>query len=338
LNNKSIISVNLLQAIWPARDPFLFCVYHKDDYPSGNDSMGPNASLKGRNLGNDFDPKNAWRMYHGKTVPGFPGHPHRGFETVTAVLKGFVDHSDSHGQSGRYGMGDVQWMTAGKGLQHSEMFPLLNKDKDNPLELFQIWLNLPAAKKFAESFFKMLWSEEIPLVKISDENGVESEVRVVAGEYNNSKAPAPAPDSWAADPANEVQIWIIGLQPGCLWRIPQSVNRVNRSLYFFQGESVNIENTVIPKGQHIELRSDIQTIIKNGKDESRLLMLQGKPIGEPVIQYGPFVMNMEEEIRQAFSDYQTTRFGGWPWPEYENVYPGEKGRFAKHLDGREEIK
>lgn len=338
MNTNSLIRFSPLQSIWPAADPFLFCVYHKDDYPSGNDSMGPDASLKGRNLGNDFDPKNAWRMYHGKTVPGFPGHPHRGFETVTAVLKGFVDHSDSHGQSGRYGMGDVQWMTAGKGLQHSEMFPLLDKDKDNPLELFQIWLNLPAAKKFAEPFFKMLWSEEIPLVKISDENGVESEVRVVAGEYNNSKAPAPAPDSWAADPANEIQIWVIKLQPGCHWRIPQSVDRVNRSLYFFQGESVSIETTVIPKGQHIELISDIQTIIKNGKDESRLLMLQGKPIGEPVIQYGPFVMNTEDEIRQAFSDYQTTRFGGWPWPEYENVYPKEKGRFAKHLDGREEIK
>ena len=125
--NKAIQSVRPLGFTWETRDPFLFSVHHLDVYPEGNDEMGPAASLSGRNMGQDFEPKDGWRMYHGMTVPGFPMHPHRGFETVTVVLEGFVDHSDSHGTSGRNGNGDVQWMTAGAGLQHAETFPLLNK-------------------------------------------------------------------------------------------------------------------------------------------------------------------------------------------------------------------
>jgi len=114
--NKAILDVKPMGFMWDTRDPFLFCVHHHDAYPRANDELGPAASLKGRNLGQDFTLKDGWRMYHGETVPGFPAHPHRGFETVTVVLEGYVDHSDSHGAAGRYGNGDVQWMTAGSGL------------------------------------------------------------------------------------------------------------------------------------------------------------------------------------------------------------------------------
>src|ERR1051326_1578132 len=100
---------------WQTRDPFLFCVHHDDAYPAGNEHMGPAASLAGRELGQDFAGKDGWRMYHGEIVPGFPGHPHRGFETVTMVRRGLCDHSDSVGAAARFGQGDVQWLTPGGG-------------------------------------------------------------------------------------------------------------------------------------------------------------------------------------------------------------------------------
>ena len=97
---------------------------------AGNERQGPAASLAGRNLGQDFEGKDGWRMYHGEIVPGFPQHPHRGFETVTVVRRGLLDHSDSMGATARYGRGDVQWLTAGRGIQHAEMFPLVERDRE----------------------------------------------------------------------------------------------------------------------------------------------------------------------------------------------------------------
>ena len=146
-NHSAVKNIKALGFQWETSDPFLFCVHHEDKYPRGNSVCGPNSSLEGRHIGQDFILKDGWRMYHGDTVPGFPGHPHRGFETITVVKEGMVDHADSLGAAGRYGNGDVQWMTAGKGVQHSEMFPLLSQDKENPMELFQIWLNLPKKSK-----------------------------------------------------------------------------------------------------------------------------------------------------------------------------------------------
>jgi hypothetical protein len=101
--NKIITNIKPLGFTWETTDPFLFCVHHLDHYPRGNDQLGPAASLAGRNLGQDFSTRNDWRMYHGQVIPGFPAHPHRGFETITVVLNGFVDHSDSHGAAGRSG-------------------------------------------------------------------------------------------------------------------------------------------------------------------------------------------------------------------------------------------
>jgi len=336
--NKLISNIKPLGFTWETQDPFLFCVHHLDNYPTGNDQLGPAASLAGRNLGLDFTTKDGWRMYHGDIVPGFPAHPHRGFETVTVVLNGFVDHSDSHGASGRYGNGDVQWMTAGSGLQHAEMFPLLNKDKPNPLELFQIWLNLPKAKKFSRPHYKMLWAEDIPVHKEKDKNGKLTEVTIIAGKIGELTASAPAPDSWASEPENEVGIWLIKIEANAQWTIPAAPLEVNRSLYFYRGATITIGGVIIESYHSVDLLADQKVIIENGSKDAFLLLLQGKPINEPVVQHGPFVMNSAKEIQDAFNEYRKTQFGGWPWSRYDNVHSREIGRFAKYSDGREEIK
>ncbi len=319
---------------WETQDPFLFCVYHRDLFPKGNESMGPDSEhLKGRMIGQDFTIKDGWRMYHGQQVPGFPQHPHRGFETITVVPEGLVDHSDSMGATGRFGNGDVQWMTAGKGVLHSEMFPLINDDKGNPLLLFQIWLNLPRRSKFVEPHYKMLWAEDIPVHKTDD-----AEVTIIAGDFDATKSLDTTPDSWAADPENGVAIWLIKISANGELKLPTADASVNRSIYFYKGDSITIDDQTLNEQQGADLHSDHEVMIKNGGEEAHILLLQGKPIGEPVVQQGPFVMNSQEEIYDTIREYQRTQFGGWPWPKDEFVHPRDKGRFALHADGKEEVK
>ena len=312
---------------WPAADPFLFCAYHDDAYPRGNERMGPDASLAGRRLGMDFEGRDGWRMYHGDVVPGFPQHPHRGFETVTIVRKGLCDHSDSLGAVARFGRGDVQWITAGRGLSHSEMFPLLDRDQENPLELFQIWLNLPAASKLVDPHFAMFWDGDVPRWEA---DGVS--VTVVAGALGPAAPPSPPPASWASRPGSDVAIWTIRLDPGASWTLPPVAEGVRRTLYFFRGDSLRAGRHDLPGRTLFQVREGDVPLL-NGPSESELLLLQGRPIGEPVAQHGPFVMNTQHELRQAFEDYQRTRFGGWPWPSDAPVLPREEGRFARFPDG-----
>lgn len=338
MNITAIKNIRPLGFQWETSNPFLFCVHHLDNYPAGNDDFGPAASLEGRDMGQDFTPKDGWRMYHGKVVPGFPEHPHRGFETVTIVLKGMVDHSDSMGLAGRYGNGDVQWMTAGKGMQHAEMFPLLKKNEKNPLELFQIWLNLPARNKFVEPYYKMLWSEDIPNYQIKDDSAKSIEVSLIAGKLWELEAIAPTPDSWAAEAENEVAIWLVKMEAGAKWDLPVADASVNRTLFFYSGSSLKVEDQELIVDRAADLHAHIPTSVENGKSEGYFLLLQGKPINEPVAQYGPFVMNTQAEIQQAIKDYRSTQFGGWPWPRPDQVHGPDKGRFAQLADGTEETR
>lgn len=333
MNNNIIINIRPLGFQWETANPFLFCVHHEDFYPKGNHDFGPDASLAGRNIGNDFTLKDGWRMYHGNVVPGFPVHPHRGFETVTIVRKGFVDHADSLGAAGRYSVGDVQWMTAGKGVQHAEMFPLLNKDKENTLELFQIWLNLPKKDKFVDPYFKMLWAENVPVYKSEDKR---VEASVIAGKLHDVKAADPTPNSWAADPANHIGIFTIKLKAQTKWSIPADVAGINRTIFFFKGSGLKVAAKDIPDYHAIELQSDKDIELNTGTEDCQILFLQGRPIEETVVQYGPFVMNSKTEIQQAYYDYQQTQFGGWPWDRQDPVHGKDKKRFARHADGKVE--
>lgn len=323
---------------YPTLDPFLFCVYHKDNYPA-DESGGKMETLFPGN-GSDFNPDAPYRMYHGHLIPGFPQHPHRGFETITATTTGLIDHADSVGNAGRYGEGDLQWMTAGGGVVHGEMFPLVHSDKPNHLRLFQIWLNLPASRKMVKPGFAMFWAEEIPVWK-SDDN--KASVTVWAGDYFGkgsvqNKSPS---DSWAADANNDVAILLIVIQPGGKMTIPKA-NRVgvNRSMFLIEGHAngpiVDGKELNQKLGLELDATKDITLEVPSASsnEATEFLLLQGKPIGEPVAQHGPFVMNSRAEIQEAFIDYQRTKFGGWPWERDDMIFPNDKGRFAL-IDGKE---
>ena len=336
MSASGVLSVRPLGFPWQARDPFLMCAYHHDRYPAGNADLGPDAPLGGRQLGHDFDGQNGWRMYHGQAVPGFPVHPHVGFETVTIVIRGRVDHADSMGAAGRFGDGDVQWMTAGRGVQHSEMFPLLDQTRENELMLLQIWLNLPRASKQVDPCYSMIWHDEVAEYTTTDELGREAQVRVIAGEFNTARVTKIPPDSWAADPDNEVAIWLLQLQPGASLTLPATRREINRDLYFYQGGEVYIDDQCIRSGHAIALQSDQQCTVRNGDTESQLVLMQGRPINEPVVFHGPFVVNDENELPAVFDSYQRTQFGGWPWGRTDPTHGSGHRRFARYANGNEE--
>jgi len=333
--SSPLLSVKPLGMPWETFDPFLFCVHHNDAYPSGNAQMGPNASLAGRQIGQDFGGKEGWSMYHGEVVPGFPSHPHRGFETITMARRGYIDHSDSLGATARFGHGDVQWMTAGKGIQHAEMFPLVHADRGNPTELFQIWLNLPAHDKMVDPYFTMLWADTLPRYRFGDDRGVTEVVSIVGG-LGEARGPTPPPNSWASKTGSDVAIMTLKMSPEARWTLPEAPKGVNRALYYFAGETLTMAGRSLRPGVGVRLDPTAPIPLANGGTESELLLLQGRPIREPVAHYGPFVMNTPEELQQAFVDYRATRFGGWPWSRPDPVHDRLSKRFAVHADGRRE--
>jgi redox-sensitive bicupin YhaK (pirin superfamily) len=318
----------------PIRDPIILGAYHRDLYPKGNAKMGPDPDLlKGKQLGNDFDRAADWRMYHGTEIPGFPHHPHRGFEIVTIVEEGFADHFDSKGSKGRYGDGDVQLMSAGAGVLHGEMFPLLNDESPNPFRLFQIWLNLPAKSKMTDPDYKMLWKENIPIATYKNDQGAETKIKVIMGNYHGVQSIAPLKNSWAMDPNHHMGIALISLAPGATFELPAVSPTLSRFVFFYDGNGiVNIEEYKMQERYIADLNGNEKVVITNGDQMAKLLILEGEPIGEPVAAYGPFVMNTEAELQQAFQEYRTTQFGGWPWGSEEKdlVLPKDSGRFASY--------
>lgn len=339
----SILAVERLSPMhWKTHDPFLFCAYHKDNFPKSAgagdtyEDMGVEPKLlRGRDLGSDFSNKNGFSMYHGEVVPGFPSHPHYGFETITVVREGLIDHFDSHGATARYGAGDAQWLTTGNGIQHSEMMPLTKSDAPNSVELFQIWLNLPKAKKKSKPFFSMAWGPQQPRVAYG-EPGKQAHIRLVGGSILGLTGVPPPPDSYASDPNSEIVVATLKLEPGSSIKLPPaSSGAIHRTLYFFQGPGVTVDgktfrDTVtlvkIAADKEVELRG-----VPEGSSE--LLLLQGRPISEPVVQQGPFVTCSREELMEVFTRFRSTQFGGWRWGRHDPAHPRSEKRFFE-IDGK----
>ncbi|KAH9259544.1 hypothetical protein BASA81_002136 [Batrachochytrium salamandrivorans] len=331
-SSPAIAAVESISAMhWKTMDPFLFCAHHEDHYPASA-SSGPNhpdmgvdrSLLAGRNIGSDFSNKDGFSMYHGSSVPGFPNHPHFGFETVTIVTQGLVDHSDSMGNAARFGKGDVQWLTAGNGIQHSEMFPLVRSDGPNTAELFQIWLNLPAAKKTAPPFFTIAWHEDQPKFQSGD----GAELQLVGGNFLGLRSVPPPPDSYASDPASEIVIAKIAMKAGSSLTLPPASSRaINRVLYLYAGHNLTVDGRKIPStNTMIRLHADSEVLLQAAMDAD-LVLLQGRPLNEPVVQHGPFVTSSRAQLEDVFARYQRTQFGGWKWGRSDPTHPRTDGRF-----------
>ena len=297
-----VLSTARLGFPFECESPFLFAVYHLDKFPPGGENMGPDPRLlRGHRIGADFGNAAGWNMYHGTDgIPGFPKHPHRGFETITVTRQGLVDHTDSLGNGGRFGYGDVQWMTAGKGISHAEMFPLLDRENENVLELFQIWLNLPKATKMSEPSFKMLWAEELP-----QKAAEGAEVALIAGSLPGFAAPqSPPPDSYA-QPANGADLLVctIKLAAGASWTLPafsgDGARPMHRNLYYYAGSgSLSVSGKAFSSHAKIKVRPEVAIELKAGADgPAEVLVLQGRDIGEPTVQHGPFVGNTQQDVR-----------------------------------------
>lgn len=235
-----------------------------------------------------------------KSLRGVGQHPHRGFETVTIVYKGEVAHRDSTGSGGLIGPGDVQWMTAASGILHEEFHSTNFASEGGTLEMVQLWVNLPARDKSAPPRYQTLLNQDIPEVPLTDDAG---HLRVIAGEYSGHRGPALT--------FTPMDVWDLRVKAG------KSV-----SLNFTEGRTtalVVLSGTVMVNGSELVRdaqmvlfdRSGEQVLLETNND-AMILVLSGEPIDEPIVGYGPFVMNTEEEITQAMEEFQAGKFGQIP--------------------------
>ena len=332
-----VIRTQYLKLHWDTEDPFIFASHHEDDYPHGNTQQAPPLEeISGRNLGRDYKKMFGFRMYHGKVVPGFPMHAHWGYETVTVPEAGFIDHFDSLGNQGRYGNGDVQWVSAGSMYLHDEMYPLAYDDRRNPNDITQIMINLPLKDKGSEPEVRMMWSENIPIIEEKDENGKAVRIKMIAGSYGGTDALPPNSVSWAAVKENHIRILLIKMSPDSMITLPAVPSSINRNLYFVNGSKVKIGGEEYVSSQRFKLEGDKEVTLTNGDSEGTFWLLEGKPIGEKMSSFGPAVLRTDKEVREALQYIRKEEFNNWPWDLIDKFHPKGTERFIRFSDGREE--
>ena len=250
-------------------DPFLFLNHH-----------GPQV-YKPNNSGLPFGP-----------------HPHRGMETVTFVISGDIAHKDSGGHDSVMVAGGVQWMTAGRGLIHAEVSSEDFKKAGGPLEILQLWINLPARSKMVDPFYKGLQKEEIPALSFDEGKVI---VNLISGDWNGHQA--------AFESGIGVQLNTIEFKTGGRLTIPVAAE--HHIFFYVISGKLNVNSNEVPKLTLAEFNQDGDELYIEGLEDSILLFGQAQPLHEPVVSQGPFVMNTEQEIHEAYADYQAGKFGTW---------------------------
>ncbi len=228
---------------------------------------------------------------------GVGAHPHRGFETVTIVYDGAVAHRDSTGAGGEIGPGDVQWMTAAAGIVHEEFHAPAFARSGGRFEMAQLWVNLPAKDKSASPGYQSLLARDIPVVDLPDEAG---SIRVIAGAYAGARGPART--------FTPMDVWDVRLKAGGSVRLSLPEGRTLNLAVFAGPVKINGEVSA-DKAQFVTLARAGGDVLLEAEADAKILLLSGEPIEEPVAAYGPFVMNSDDEIRQAFADFRAGRFG-----------------------------
>ena len=228
---------------------------------------------------------------------GVGEHPHRGFETVTIMYSGEVEHRDSSGSSGKIGPGDVQWMTAGSGVVHEEMHSVDYSRRGGPFEAIQLWVNLPARHKMTAPNYQRLLARDIPEVQLAGDAGT---ARIIAGALGGAKGPAKT--------FTPVSLWDVRLKAGkgALLELPASHMA---ALFVLKGNVTVNGSAKVGASEFVTFGRDGAAIRIDADADATLLVLGGEPIDEPVLGYGPFVMNTEPEIRRAIEDYRSGRMG-----------------------------
>ena len=228
---------------------------------------------------------------------GVGQHPHRGFETVTIVYKGEVEHRDSTGAGGTIGPGDVQWMTAAKGILHEEFHSEAFARSGGALEMVQLWVNLPAKDKMTDAGYQTILDGDIPALPLADNAG---SLRLIAGEFGGAKGPART--------FTPIDVWDVRLNAGKAVTLDLHAGR-NTALVVLKG-TVQVNGLeLVREGQLALFERDGDQLALESNNDAMFLLLSGEPIDEPIVGHGPFVMNTEQEIHQAFADFQSGQFG-----------------------------